>query len=290
MPGLCSGVLENEYTKGKTMKSIKYVFSVGLLLGAFSLSNAYGVAPQAIAPKPIRQEKKVDYRKALQLQKKLANTTGKVATTSKDGVTKCKCFKENDITLRVQQRFYQFQDATSILKQVGRSGDTTLINEAMAHFLSFMDPNYTVFQFTTVGGVYSFPTLTDISNAYYYFATQVFNGFSQHFSTNVVVGQDPTNPCQALMTAGGGEWGSLLDTSVSPPVPFEQTTISNWDLTWVWLPNGPTGPNWYITQYNEYGDRLFRFNPACGPYTLSFARQFPGSIPEPTVSSFSSCP
>ena len=72
-------------------------------------------------------------------------------------------------------------------------------------------------------------SVTELTELFYVFATEDFNAWSQHFATNVVVipSKDFTS---AKMTSGGGEWASL-----EPEAPYEQTTISNWHLTWVWL-------------------------------------------------------
>lgn len=194
------------------------------------------------------------------------------------------CDNEKIVT-QVQQRFYKFQDATSRLKQVGHAANPQLLQDALDVFISFIDPAFVLYQFDTIGGPFGFTTLDEIRAGYTFFATVIFNGYSQHFSTNVVVDPIPGTRCrQAAMTAGGGEYASL-----NPADPYEQTTLSNWDLVWVWLHDGPTGPDWYIHSYLEFGNRLFRFCPPCGPTVLTYARTFEGSTAEPTVADCGEC-
>lgn len=207
--------------------------------------------------------------------------------TTAEAADKLNRTDKTNIIVEVQQRFYEFQDATSALKQSGHNPDPTVFPAALNKFLSFIDPNYSLYEFITVGQIFPFPTLQDISDAYTYYATVLFNGWSQHFSTNCVV--TPLGKCQANMTSGGGEWASLNNLNTTPPTPFEQTTISNWVINWVYLCNGPTGPDWYIHSYQEYGDRLFTFCPPCGPYSLEYARTFPGATPETGVPNCSNC-
>lgn len=188
-----------------------------------------------------------------------------------------------NLVSQIQQRFYAFQDATSALKRVGQSGDNTLINAALDVFMSFIDPNFTRYEFDTVGIIFGFNTLAEIRAGYLGFATVSFDGFSEHWADNVrasaVVG---SNCLQASMTAGGGEWATL-----DPSNPREQITISNWNIIWTFLPDGPTGPDWYITDYLETGNRIYSFCPPMGEIAVLWSRTFPGATPEPMIPDFS---
>lgn len=183
-----------------------------------------------------------------------------------------------DLVSQVQQRFYAFQDATSYLKQVAHSPNPALLQEALDVFITFFNPNQINFLIDTSS---QFGPWTDTATirGFYEAVSQFFNGWSQHFSTNVVVVPVAGSNClQALMTSGGGEWASL-----NPALPNEQITISNWVITWTFLPDGPTGADWYITDYLEVGNRQFRICPPTGPITLAYSRTFTGATPEATV-------
>jgi|GEM_PF-6142808 len=193
-----------------------------------------------------------------------------------------KCHKsDTDIIVEITQEFYKFQDCTSRVKQAGH-GPTKDLNKALDHFTAYLDPNFKVFEFNTIGGTTSFPNVPAIRAGYTAFATEFFNGWSQHFATNLVVKPDGCK--KARMIAGGGEWASL-----NPAAPYEQLTLSNFEVTWRWLDKGPRGAAWYIYEYKEFGNRLFQFCVPCGPTSLFFARTFPGATPEPTVPSCTAC-
>ncbi len=179
---------------------------------------------------------------------------------------------------QVTQRFYAYQDATSAVKRVGHAADPTLLQTALDVLVSFIDPNFTRFAFDT-SIQFQFNSIAEFRGGYQFFATSIFNGFSQHFADNVVVTPIAGSNClQARMTSGGGEWASL-----NPAQPNEQITISNWEIIWTFLPNGPVGPNWYITDYLEIGNRLYRICPPTGPISLAYSRTFTGATPEANV-------
>ena len=267
------------------MKRLRYFFSLGLLLCAFSMSNGY-----AADSEPNKSTDGADgfFDDAENDQVTVQNREAGCCHHHHhhhchDEISRS---RRNDIIVEVQQRFYEFQDATSELKRVGRDlSNPQLLQAALDRFISFIDPNFSLYQFITVGITFGFDNITEIRNGYAGFAVG-FNGYSQHFATNVVVRPSRrSSGLYAFMTSGGGEYASI-----NPTTPFEQTTLSNWRVVWVWLEDGPSGPNWYITRYTEIGNRLFRFCPPCGPYTLFFARDFPGSTPVPTVPSCAACP
>ncbi len=195
-----------------------------------------------------------------------------------------KQFNERDIIMDIQQNFYKFQNATSFLKQQGHNTDPAVLPAAVDAFASFINPNFSLFQFISLGGTTSFTSIAAIKAAYTGFAL-FWNGWSQHFSNNVVVESVSGTHCRkAFMTAGGGEWAALDCAN-----PWEQLTISNWEIVWIWLDCGPRGANWYIDSYTEYGDRIFTMCPPDGALTLAFAREFPCASIEATGAFPPSC-
>lgn len=186
------------------------------------------------------------------------------------------------VSFEVTQRFYQFQNATSTLKNFGHD-PTADFTALLNYFMSFIDPNFVSYRFVTVGTEFDFPTLAAIRAAYTFYAQVLFNAFSQHFSTDPVVTIVPnSNGKQALMISGGGEWANIFSdlTTTPPSAPVTQTTITSWVIIWVFK-NG----NWYINDYTEYGDQLYRLIPPTGPYELTYQRQYPGAAPTPLASS-----
>jgi hypothetical protein len=184
-----------------------------------------------------------------------------------------------DIIVEVTQRFSEFQTATSEIKRVAHASDPALLQAALDAFISFMDPDYQFYRIDTSNMSFDFPTLADLRAAYALFGF-IYNGFSTHFATDVIVNPVAgTHGKQVRLSSGGGEYGSIYtDFTTSPPsIPAEYTTLSDFELLWVYKHG-----NWYINQYSERGNRVFRFFPPTGPYTLVYARTFPGATPEPT--------
>ena len=196
-------------------------------------------------------------------------------------------YEELKATNDIKERFYLYLDSASKAKNYGRSSDQTITNNALNVLGSILNPNFEYFAFITVGIIIPASTVAQVEALYGLFANIAFNAFSQHYATNVRVQLVPnTCPRKAIMTAGGGEWASIIaDNTTIPITTAEQQTISNWCLEWIEIKG-----KWYINIYLEYGDRIFRFYPGNnatlpvpGAYTLYFQRLYPNALLENTI-------
>lgn len=192
------------------------------------------------------------------------------------------CDNGNDnerATYEISRRFAGFQRATSRLKDYGHDPDPTVFPVLLTDFLSYINPNFTSYSFITAGTIFNFPTLADIATAYTFFAQVLFNSYSQHFFTDIIVDLDPAS-CgkRAHMVCDGGEYANIFtDLTTSPPsVPMLQDTWSSWDITWI-----KKDGVWYVDIYTEFGNEIIHTDPVTGLTFLVFQRLYPGATPTP---------
>lgn len=225
-------------------------------------------------------------------------------------MTKCKCHKSKDCDKKeckalikkllpgytelkaqsdISARFALYLDSASKAKSFGRDSDQSITNAALDALGSVLYPNFNYFVFDTVGYLIT-PTPNNVDGVkalYGYYANYIYNAFSLHYYNQVRVQLVPhSHPRKAIMIASGGEWGSqITDTTTTPYTTTEQQTVTSWCVEWIEVDGV-----WYIYNYVEYGDRLYRLYPGNNPlsptpqtYSLFFQRLYPNAILENTI-------